>query len=153
MWSMQQISDRLDIEQLLIRYANALDRRDFDDWDHIFTADAHIDYRATGGIAGTYPEVKRWVREVMQRFSAYQHLLGNVAVTVDGDRATSRTACFNPLEFVSPDGGTQLMFVGLWYVDKLVRTPAGWRITERVEEQCYATRLPVTATPRQGGDP
>jgi hypothetical protein len=35
-----------------------------------------------------------------------------------------------------------LMLCGLWYVDKLVRTPAGWRITERVEEKSYAKIFP-----------
>ena len=34
------------------------------------------------------------------------------------------------------------MFLGLWYLDKLVRTPAGWRISERVEEACYRHNVP-----------
>jgi hypothetical protein len=27
--------------------------------------------------------------------------------------------------------------VGLWYLDRLVRTAAGWRFSERVEELSY----------------
>jgi hypothetical protein len=30
----------------------------------------------------------------------------------------------------------------LWYIDKFVRTPKGWRISERVEEGCYAHNVP-----------
>jgi hypothetical protein len=37
----------------------------------------------------------------------------------------------------------QVMFLGLWYVDKYVRTPKGWRICERVEESCYAHNVPA----------
>jgi hypothetical protein len=34
------------------------------------------------------------------------------------------------------------MFLGLYYVDQLVRTPQGWRIAERVEEGCYQHNVP-----------
>jgi hypothetical protein len=40
-------------------------------------------------------------------------------------------------------GQRQVMFLGLWYVDKFVRTPKGWRISERVEEACYAHNVPA----------
>ncbi len=147
MWALQQISDRLEIEQLLTRYVDALDRRDFDAWDEVFMADAYVDYRATGGIDGSYPAVKAWVRDVMQRFPNYQHLLGNFVIRVSGDTATSRTACFNPMQVPLPGGLSQVMFIGLWYVDKLVRTKDGWRISERVEEKCYFHNVPAAAPP------
>jgi hypothetical protein len=35
------------------------------------------------------------------------------------------------------------MFLGLYYLDKLVRTPHGWRITERVEEGCFKHNVPA----------
>jgi SnoaL-like domain len=40
------------------------------------------------------------------------------------------------------DSGPHLMFCGLWYVDRFVRTDAGWRIKERVEEKCYMHVFP-----------
>lgn len=140
---LQYLADRFAIEDLLARYADALDRRDFDAWDAVFTPDARIDYRATGGIEGPYPAVKAWVREVMQRFPRYQHLLGKSSIDIAGDAAASRTACFNPMQVALPAGGSQVMFVGLWYVDRLVRTPDGWRIQERVEELCYFHNAPA----------
>jgi hypothetical protein len=30
-----------------------------------------------------------------------------------------------------------LFFVGLWYIDHLVRTPGGWRIKERREDRSW----------------
>lgn len=48
MLSLAEISDRLEIQQLLIDYSTAIDRRLFDDLDAVFTSDAYIDYRAMG---------------------------------------------------------------------------------------------------------
>ena len=135
MLSMEEISDRLEIQQLLIDYSTAIDRRRFDDLDRVFTPDAYIDYTVFGGIAGSYPEVKAWLAEVLPNFPVYAHMLGNVDVRIDGDTASSRTICFNPM--VLPGDGKQVMFCGLWYVDEFVRTPEGWRMSRRVEEKCF----------------
>ena len=62
--------------------------------------------------------------------------------TIDGDTATSKIVCFNPMGVPMPDGTTQMMFLGLWYLDKHVRTPKGWRIAERVEQECYQYNVP-----------
>lgn len=133
--SLQEISDRLEIQQLLVDYSTALDQRRFDDLDAVFTPDAYIDYRVTGGIDGRFPEVKKWLGEVLPNFPAYSHLLGNFDVRVDGDTATARTICFNPMVFNEEE--KQILFVGIWYVDELIRTAAGWRMTRRVEEKCF----------------
>ncbi len=135
MLSLAEISDRLEIQQLLIDYSSAIDRRRFDDLDRVFTDDAYIDYRAMGGIDGPYPQVKAWLAEVLPNFPAYAHMLGNVDITLSGDSASSRTICFNPM--VLGGDRQQVMFCGLWYVDEFARTPQGWRMTRRVEEKCF----------------
>ena len=63
----------------------------------MFTQDAYIDYTALGGIEGRYPEVKAWLAEVLPNFPMYAHMLGNFSVRIDGDTASSRTICFNPM--------------------------------------------------------
>lgn len=45
----------LEIQQLLVAYSTAIDRRQFDDLDAVFTPDAYIDYRAMGGVDRHYP--------------------------------------------------------------------------------------------------
>ena len=140
--TLQQISDRLEIEQLIVDYANAIDRRDFDALDQVFTPDAYIDYRAMGGIDGQYPAVKAWLKPALDKFPGYSHLVGNITTKINGDAATARTLCFNPMTVPLGDDKTQVMFLGLWYADKLIRTPAGWRMTERVEENGYAHNVP-----------
>lgn len=142
MLTVQQISDRLEIEQLLVDYAHAIDLARFDDLDGIFTPDAYIDYRAMGGIDGRFPEIKLWLKSALERFPHRQHLVTNISIKLDGDGASVRSACINPMGLAS-GGAERVLFFGLWYVDKVVRTPAGWRISERVEERCYAHNLPA----------
>lgn len=138
MLSLEEISDRLEIQQLLIDYSTAIDQRRFDDLDRVFTLftpDAYIDYRVMGGIDGRYPAVKAWLAQVLPNFPVYAHMLGNLDVRISGDTASSRTICFNPM--VLPGDDKQVMFCGLWYDDEFVRTPEGWRMTRRVEAKCF----------------
>ena len=95
--------------------------------------------RVTGGIDGHFPEVKKWLADVLPNFPAYSHLLGNFDIRIDGDTATARTICFNPMVFKAAEGDkpSQILFVGIWYVDELIRTADGWRMTRRVEEKCF----------------
>lgn len=135
MLSLEEISDRLEIQQLLVDYSTAIDTRRFDDLDNVFTEDAYIDYRAMGGIDGRYPEVKAWLAEVLPNFPAYSHMLGNLSITFSGDAAASRVICFNPM--VLGGDQKQVLFCGLWYDDEFIRTPQGWRLTRRVETKCF----------------
>jgi len=143
MLSIQEISDRLEIQQLLIDYSTAIDQKRFDDLDSVFTAEAYIDYRVSGGVDGCYPEVKAWLKEVLPNFPAYFHMLGNVDVRVVGDSATSRAICLNPIvmggerDQNSAQSSSQVYFVGIWYLDEFIRTAQGWRMSRRVEEKCF----------------
>ncbi|WP_420429149.1 nuclear transport factor 2 family protein [Algiphilus sp.] len=143
MLSLQALSDRAEIEAVMVQYVNAIDTRDFEALTAVFTADAWIDYTAMGGIKGAFPEVKAWLAQVLPHFPAYYHLIGNVAITVEGDAARSRSACFNPMTVRLEDGTEQTFFLGLWYHDRWQRTEAGWRITERVEEKCFDHNVPA----------
>lgn len=139
MLSLAEISDRLEIQQLLVDYSTAIDNRRFDDLDKVFTPDAYIDYTALGGIEGHYPEVKKWLAEVLPTFPVYAHMLGNFSVRIDGDNASSRVICFNPMVLPGdPEKNkNQILFCGLWYDDEFVRTPDGWRMSRRVETKTF----------------
>jgi hypothetical protein len=135
MLSQAEMSDRWQIQQLLVDYSTAIDTRSFDDLDAVFTEDAYIDYRAMGGIEGLYPQVKAWLAEVLPNFAGYAHMLGLPSIRVDGDTATARTFCFNPMVFGGENN--QVMLCGLWYLDEFIRTAEGWRMSKRVEEKCF----------------
>jgi hypothetical protein len=139
MLTLAEISDRLEIQQLLVDYSTAIDQRRFDDLDQVFTPDAYIDYRALGGIDGRFPEVKKWLSEVLPGFPVYAHMLGNFSVRIEGDTASSRVICFNPMVLPAntPGNKDQVLFCGLWYDDEFARTPEGWRMTRRVETKVF----------------
>lgn len=140
--SVQELSDRFEIQDLLVTYADAIDRRDWDALDDVFTADAVIDYTAVGGIRGSLAEIKAFLEEGMAWFTSFQHLTAHAKVTLDGDTATGRAICHNPMTLPGADGEPHTMFVGIWYVDAYVRTPDGWRISTRSEDFSYLHNPP-----------
>jgi hypothetical protein len=149
MLSLQEISDRIEIDMLLDRYAAAIDRVDMDLLDTVFTPDAAIDYTAFaewGAIAGAYPEIRRWLGGGLGRSAGHQHIIANKEIAIDGDRATGRVLCLNPM--VQPvkdaDGRPRVGFHGLWYVDDYVRLDGQWRISRRTEDRCFSHNFPRT---------
>ena len=141
MLSQQEMSDRLEIQDLLTSYCCAIDARDWDALDEIFTADAIIDYTEAGGARGNLQETKAYLDKALKPFSGMQHMLGLPMIKVSGDTATARTTLFNPM-VMDRDGSPHVFFVGLWYRDELIRTEAGWRIQSRHEELSYFHNLP-----------
>ncbi len=133
--SLQEVSDRLEIQDLLVDYSHAIDTRDWDALDDVFTPDAFIDYSAFGGSTGDLATTKEFLASALAGFPGFQHMVATSKVTVDGDTALGRTICHNPM--VMADGN--VFWCGLWYVDDFVRTPDGWRIRRRVEEKSYMT--------------
>ncbi len=135
--SQQEISDRLEVQELLVRYSRAIDTQDYALLDSCFLPDAYVDYTQSGGAKGPYPEVREWLEKVLAPFATMMHMIGNTTLELDGDKAKSRTYVINPMGFPKPDGGVHMFTVGAHYVDKLVRTDDGWRIAERIEEAVY----------------
>jgi hypothetical protein len=121
---LRQLSDRIEIADLLTSYTRAVDTGDWDRLDAVFTPDARIDYTATGGIEGAFPEVKTWLAEVLPLFARRQHVLGQSEVVLDGDAAAVTVYFANPMVGAA-DG--RLFACGGYYHHRLVRTSAGWR--------------------------
>ncbi len=145
MLSQQEISDRLEIQDLCYRYAELIDGKDFEALrTDVFTADAHIDYSVFGGSVGGLDETIAFLQQALttETFPAHQHLNANIRIHLDGDSASGRVMCFNPQEMAMPGGGSQLFMLGLWYVDRYRRTEAGWRIESRVEEKSWVFNTP-----------
>lgn len=135
----REVSDRLEIHELLTRYARAIDSKQWDLLDSVFTPDAQIDYTAAGGIKGGYLEIKEWLAKALGNFSYTMHFIGNNALSfdADGNGAASRTYCINPMGFTNADRSTHCFTCFVHYVDRLVRTDAGWRIATRTEDDYF----------------
>jgi hypothetical protein len=133
--SLQEVSDRIEIDDLLIRYAKAIDTKDYTLLDTCFLPDADIDYVSSGGIAGKYPEVRVWLEKALAIFTVTLHSLSNSEIELDGDRANGRTLVTNPMCIRDENGKQTIFTVYAYYEDELVRTADGWRIARRFERQ------------------
>jgi len=145
-----ELADRIEIDDLLTRYATAVDTRDWDLYQSVFTADAVIDYTSSGGIRGELAEVTEWLSDALSGFSMSQHMVTNRDIRVTGDAATSRSYFYNPMGRTKRDGTLALMFVGGYYRDRLRRTDTGWRIVERIQDTAWLSTSPGTPGDRPG---
>jgi len=144
--SLQQLSDRMEIQELMVAYCYAIDTRDWDALDDVFTADAVIDYSEVAGVRGSLPEIKLFLAEVLGPILGFQHTISTSQLRFEGDRAFGRTACFNPM-IVDDAGERRVVFFGLWYRDIFERTAHGWRIAERYEEALFHHNAPPGMIP------
>ena len=135
MLSLEEISDRFEIQQLLVDYSTAIDTRRFDDLDHVFTPDAYIDYRAMGGIDGRFPEVKAWLAQVLPNFPAYATC--SATSTSASTAIPRRRGPSASTRWCSAVSRTRSCSAGCGTIDEFVRTAEGWRMSRRVEEKCF----------------
>lgn len=137
-----EVSDRTEINDVLIRYTLAVDRGEWDLLDTVFTPDAAIDYSQSGGTVGTYPDVKAWLAENLPAFSSKRmHTLGQVAIEFGAGRDEAAVTAYfhNPMLISDGAGGERLVEVGGLYHHTLTRTADGWR-SRRLHEQTVWTR-------------
>lgn len=130
--SMSAWLDKLEIQEVLIRYAHALDNREHHLFRDVFLDDADIDYSAAGGVRGDLQTWQAWIHPAMSKFDSWQHLLSNFVIDLDGDRASALTRCYNPLQGRREDGSNYVLHTGARYHDQLIRTENGWRIKKRL---------------------
>lgn len=127
---MSHLDDVHAIEQLLYRYAVAIDTRDVDALDEVFTPDAQLDMSVAGTM--TPAEYQAKARRVLAELDATHHLIASPIVTITGDGDTATSHCYYQAQHVKNDReGGPLLLIGGWIDDELARTPAGWRITHR----------------------
>lgn len=62
------VADIVAIQQLLAIYVYAIDAKDFDALDRVFTPDATFDYAVTGGETGDYAKIKPWLAKALAAF-------------------------------------------------------------------------------------
>ena len=134
---LQELADRQEIVDVITRYTRAIDTRSWDDLDEVFTEDAILDYSSVGGPVDTLPVAKPWVAQGLSGFLRYQHVIGQVAVELDGDTARATAYFTNPMVAPTQDGGESLVEVGGYYHHELVRTPAGWRSRRMVDDNVW----------------
>ncbi len=135
-----ELIDVHDIEQLLHRYAVAIDTIDLDLFDEIFHAGAHIE------VAGRRHDGRDAYRavcaDVLPKLDATQHCMLNTTVRVDGDMAAART--YYVAQHVRNELAPDSFFLSAgWNDDELRKEHGRWLIVRR-----HATRLWWSGNPR-----
>lgn len=124
---LQTLLDERDILRGLCRFSEIIDQREWSALPEVFADDIAFNYDAGGrGIEA--------LKTVMMRFlcrcGPTQHLLGNVVVDVDGDRAVSRA--YVQARHQGPDQRPERFFdTNGEYEDRWERRAVGWRIVQR----------------------
>ena len=147
----QALHDKLEIRELLARYARGVDTEDWELWKSVFTPDATLDYRSAGAPAGTRDELAAWLAAAMSTIPVKQHYITNVEIELDGDRAKVRAMFYNPMHLPGLD---EMSFCGGYYHHDCVRTPEGWKSERLVEETSGSStrRPPGRAEPSTAGE-
>jgi hypothetical protein len=139
MYTLQELSDRMEILEVIARYSAAVDGQQWELLDDVFTPDCDCDFMYIAGFRGDRAALRAWLSGGLPPGRQYFHLMGAASVVLDGDEASAVTPCLNPAP--TPDGG--LCMFGHWYRDRFVRTGDGWRIAARQLELCFYTPLTV----------
>ena len=127
--------DRVDIEELLYRYAWMVDQRRWELMDSVFTPDAMIDYTSTGGQAGPVREALAWLDRALAGWQFNLHAISNVCIDFRQSPVRARCQFFAPMGRPDGDGQQEHIVNAGYYYDELVRTGDGWRIAHRRCEQ------------------
>ena len=139
----QEVSDRLEIQDLLVRYCHAVDNRDWQAFEAVFARDAVLDFTAFGGPRSGVEDMAAYLRAALSGVQGTQHTISTSLMEIGGKTARARTAAQVMMISANGDGGSHVLFIGLWYRDTLVATPQGWRICERVQERSWIHNLPA----------
>jgi hypothetical protein len=142
---LQYLLDRVELNDLVTRYFRSADERDFDRFRSCFVPGTAVDYSELLPVPAGCPveQVAEVIEATMaERYGPTQHFMGNHDVTIDGDTARGTTYCLAIHQLLPPDDGAARVASALRYVDRFVRTEAGWRIEHRTVTRDIALDLP-----------
>jgi len=129
--SLQELSDREQIRDLLHEYGRSFDERRLEDYANLFAEDGEW---SAGSIVARGPaEVLAMVTKAAEAIPAPPgcrnfHVMTNMMIEVDGDRATA----WSRFSFIEPgaDGSRNFSGSGV-YDDELVRRNGRWMFLRR----------------------
>jgi hypothetical protein len=125
-----RIESQLALQQLVSRYAMALDARDLDELVDLFVGDVHCGRWGQGREA-----LFRFYDHILRQFYRSQHqICGQVIDFVDTDHAEGKVYCRAEHE----DQGRWIV-MAICYFDSYRREEGRWRFVRRQEHDWYAS--------------
>ena len=136
----KRLEDRSEIIEKVIRYAIALDRRDWNAFTSLLTDEIFIDFSEWSGMEPRMWAVNEWAefaRTALNGFAVTQHISPNHVVTIEGDDATCISYMYAQHNLPGASGGDTLIMRG-YYTNIMKRTPAGWKISKMKQHLTWA---------------
>jgi hypothetical protein len=144
--AIQVAADKVEIQEVMARYATAVDAKRWDVLEQVFFKGSVVDFEPNGGVRDEYPGIVEYLKTAMAGFAAYQHYLSNFVIDVNGDEATSRFYVWTPLITIV-EGRDEIIMDGGYYDATFVRTPEGWRVKELVSGLVWVDENMAQAMP------
>lgn len=124
-----ELADREAIRDCFTRYGRAIDRCDRALLASVFWPDAHLEFE--GLVEGPVAEyLKSTAVATEQHMEQTAHLLGNMLIDIDGDKATSESYVLAFHRLPGEQGAFDLLLGGR-YLDTLDKRNDEWRIGSR----------------------
>jgi len=123
---LEALADEQAVRDACMRYWAGFDRSDIDVYLAAFTPDATLSLFGGEQVIRLADTAARG--ELVSPFEHSSHAPSSQTISVDGDSATADTFV---VAHLVPRGDGPIAVRGLRYVDDLVRTDDGWRISHR----------------------
>lgn len=138
MYNPRDISDYLEIYQLIQRYGKALDEKRYDLLKTVFTPDAELVYLLGEELIKLLmSESDNLFKRFLTKCYWTSHLISNPVLDIRGDTAESRSHVTATHIQVRNDGSQNIWIVSGAYEDELLRASEGWRIKKRIANAPY----------------
>lgn len=128
--SIETLIGRAEISDVVLRYATAVDSRDWPLYRSIFADPLTVDFSSWSGDPEISLPVSDWVelvRKTLSGFDATQHLSSNHVITLSGD--TAICVSYMVARHYLVENGDRLMHsIGGHYTNRFIKTPHGWKI-------------------------
>ena len=158
MYTLQELSDRAEISDVLTSYATGVAHRYVDLLVSLFTETAVLDYYGHDRIEGS-GQIRDLFTGKLAHHPEPEHASGpldarlistpvvtNIVIELDGDSA--RSDSYALAIHAGPRGDERLVLArGTRNRDELVRTATGWRIAHRVHELLWSFETPGAYPP------
>jgi SnoaL-like domain len=139
---LKELLDKEAIRDIRSRWGEALDNKNWAQFESLFTDDIDTDFTAWG-----IPPQKISKSNFVAMFSQQsfrnaalitQHLYANFRITIENDTATSVCNFIGQHHIPNFEGGAEYILKGE-YTDGLIKTKEGWKINKLTFRQFYAT--------------
>jgi hypothetical protein len=128
------LQDRLDVADVVTRYAYAVDQSDWAALETIFADNVRLQVPHVEHAEPVMPraELVQLIRDTVGGFEATHHLVVNQLVTIGGDTATCKAYANAWHTLPTERGIADYCLVRGYYDWGLKKTPDGWRIEEMI---------------------